>query len=161
MSKIFRFSKGSLEVDGSRVFGTIKASTSMQQSPGNIAIDTAIESFGPISINEVKQFRHVFSSIGFCLSIVIGCLVGEGIVKCSSGLSVLMESLEKLTFILPISFLIGVVVYIVIFLTFKIYMAQFSNGGQTVYVPYINKADWPVLEELNGTICELKHKSTR
>ena len=161
MSRTFKFSKGSFEVDGLRVVGTIKASASMQQSPGDLAIDTAIENFGPISINEVTQFRHVFSSVGFCLFIAIGCLVGEGILMCSSGLGGLMESLERLSSILPISFLIGVVVYIVIFLKFKIYMAQFSNGGQTVYVPYIKKKDWVVLEELNGTIYELKHKSSK
>ena len=67
MSRTFKFSKGSLEVGETRVSGSIKASTSMQQAPDNLAIDTAIENFGPISINEVKQFRYTLSFVGFIM----------------------------------------------------------------------------------------------
>ena len=161
MSRQFRFSKGCLEVHGTRVFGAIKASTSMQQSPDNLVIDTTVDELGPISVNEVKQFRYVFALLGLSLCVVAGCLIGESVVMCSSGsgLGAVFESLEKMTVILPVSFAIGVGAYIIIFLKLRIYMAQFSNGGQTVYVPYIKKKDWIVFDDLNSTISELKRKT--
>lgn len=158
MSKSFKFSKGILEVGDSRISGTIKASTSMQQSPANLAIDTKIDKFGPISINEVKQFRFALAGVGFMASIVIGCLVGLFVISGTSGLGDLVESLEKFNYILPISAVVGIVVAIIIFKAFRIYMAQFSNDGQTVYVPFLKKADYPVLEELDTYIREMKCK---
>lgn len=163
MSKFFKFSKGSLEVDGARVFGTIKASTSMQQSPDNLVIDTTVDKFGPISINEIKQFRYVLPFVAFFVCIVVGCLIGVGFVVCfsGSGFGVLVEALQKLVVILLASMAVGVIVSAIIFVKLRIYMAQFSNGGQIVYVPYIKKVDRIVLKELNDTIWKLKHKPSR
>lgn len=147
MSRTFKFSKGSLEVGETRVSGSIKASTSMQQAPDNLAIDTAIENFGPISINEVKQFRYTLSFVGFIMSIVIGGSIG-----------VAMESLECIATLLPISLVIGVVVFVVIFKKLRIYMAQFSNNGQTVYVPFLKKTDHAILTDMDSYVHSLKRK---
>ena len=59
MSRVFEFSKGKLEVSEKNVTGSVIASTSMQQMPGELAIDTPIDKFGPISINDLRPCRLV------------------------------------------------------------------------------------------------------
>lgn len=159
MARTFKITKGSFEVDETRVSGTVKASTSMQQSPGNLAIDTPIEKFGPISINEVKQLRYILSSLMFAACEFVGCVIGMLAVQGSAdGFAGLLESIEKVTKVLPVSTVIGMVLAIVVFIKVRIYMAQFSNGGQTVYVPLLKKSDCPVLKEMDAYIQSLKHK---
>lgn len=35
---------------------------------------------------------------------------------------------------------------------FKVYMAQFSNGGQTVYVPYLRRHDFVQIQKFNSEL---------
>ena len=153
MSRQFKFSKGTLEVDDSRIVGTIKASTDMQQAPNNLAIDTAIDRVGPISINEFKQANR---------SIAISALLACGAIGGSIGLIIALFGdffafTTVITTWLIIGFCIGIVAAAIILKKVHFFVAQFLNDGQTVYV-LIKKEDITVLEELDAYVRELKHK---
>lgn len=158
MSKTFEFSKGRLEVDDKRVSGTVKASTSMQQMPGELAIDTPIDKFGPISINEVGQFKWILSGCAVGAWELIGLFVGLIIVMCSGGFEDILESMVAFYVIMPICTILGIVTAVILFKKIHIYMAQFSNGGQTVYIPYLKKNDPDVIRALDAYVREQKRK---
>ena len=159
MSRIFEFRKGRLTVDEKSVTGTVTGSTSMQQMPGELAIDTPVDRFGPISINEVGQFKWVLSSAAIGAWEIIGLILGLIIVMCSSGFEGLAESLTAFYVIVPISTILGIVTAVILFKKIRVYMAQFSNAGQTVYIPYLKQDDQVTLRELDAYVREMKRKA--
>ena len=159
MSRVFEFRKGRLTVDEKSVTGTVTGSTSMQQMPGELAIDTPVDRFGPISINEVGQFKWVLSSAAIGAWEIIGLILGLIIVMCSSGLEGLAESLTAFYVIVPISTILGIVTAVILFKKIRVYMAQFSNAGQTVYIPYLKQDDQVKLRELDAYVREMKRKA--
>lgn len=159
MSRVFEFRKGRLTVDEKSVTGTVTGSTSMQQMPGELAIDTPVDKFGPISINEVGQFKWVLGSAAIGAWEIIGLILGLIIVMCSSGLEGLAESLTALYVIMPISTILGIVTAVILFKKIRVYMAQFSNAGQTVYIPYLKQDDQVKLRELDAYVREMKRKA--
>ena len=159
MSRIFEFRKGRLTVDEKSVTGTVTGSTSMQQMSGELAIDTPVDRFGPISINEVGQFKWVLSSAAIGAWEIIGLILGLIIVMCSSGFEGLAESLTAFYVIVPISTILGIVTAVILFKKIRVYMAQFSNAGQTVYIPYLKQDDQVTLRELDAYVREMKRKA--
>ena len=159
MSRVFEFRKGRLTVDEKSVTGTVTGSTSMQQMPGELAIDTPVDRFGPISINEVGQFKWVLSSAAIGAWEIIGLILGLIIVMCSSGFEGLAESLTAFYVIVPISTVLGIVTAVILFKKTRVYMAQFSNAGQTVYIPYLKQDDQVKLRELDAYVREMKRKA--
>ena len=159
MSRVFEFRKGRLTVDERSVTGTVKGSTSMQQMPGELAIDTPVDKFGPISINEVGQFKWIASSMAVGAWEIIGLFIGLIIVMCSSGFEGLAEALTTLYIIIPISTILGIVTAVILFKKIRVYMAQFSNAGQTVYIPYLKQDDQITLRELDAYVSQMKKRA--
>ena len=159
MSRVFEFRKGRLTVDEKSVTGTVTGSTSMQQMPGELAIDTPVDRFGPISINEVGQFKWVLGSAAIGAWEIIGLILGLIIVMGSSGFEGLAESLTAFYVIVPISTILGIVTAVILFKKIRVYMAQFSNAGQTVYIPYLKQDDQVTLRELDAYVREMKRKA--
>ena len=159
MSRVFEFRKGRLTVDDRTVTGTVKGSTSMQQMPGELAIDTPVDKFGPISINEVGQFKWILSSAAVGAWEIIGLILGLIIVMCSSGFEGLAKSMTAFYIIIPISTILGIVTAVILFKKIRVYMAQFSNAGQTVYIPYLKQDDQVTLRELDAYVREMKRKA--
>ena len=159
MSRVFEFRKGRLTVDDRTVTGTVKGSTSMQQMPGELAIDTPVDKFGPISINEVGQFKWILSSAAVGAWEIIGLILGLSIVMASSGFEGLAQSLTAFYIIIPISTILGIVTAVILFKKIRVYMAQFSNAGQTIYIPYLKQDDQITLRELDAYVREIKRKS--
>ena len=159
MSRVFEFRKGRLTVDDRTVIGTVKGSTSMQQMPGELAIDTPVDKFGPISINEVGQFKWILSGAAVGAWEIIGLILGLIIVMCSSGFEGLAKSMTAFYIIIPISTILGIVTAVILFKKIRVYMAQFSNAGQTVYIPYLKQDDQVTLRELDAYVRELKRKA--
>lgn len=155
MIKEFEFSKGIFRVGESRILGEVKASTSMDQAPDILSINAGIGNFGPISINEIKQFRYILAPAGFIVSIIIGGMVVFCVDESEYGS--ITHAADKINNILSLFSIFGVVAAAAIFKWLHVYMAQFPHNGQTVYVPFLKKNDIPVMEALDAYITSLKH----
>ena len=165
MSRVFEFSKGRLEVDDKRVTGTVTASTSMQQMPGELAIDTPIDKFGPISINDLPQFRIAAMSIGFTAGMFLPCIIWLVVflvrVMSSSSFGDLgrASNMPSVWWPIVIGLILGGVVCFYAKKKVKVLMAQFSNGGQTVYIPRLKGDDESIIRALDAYVREMKSKA--
>jgi len=148
MNKKYTLTKGVLELGDKRLTGWLNASTDCQQKPSRMEIDTPIDGVGPFSISEVESFRRIFTwsclfpVLSFVLAGIGGVLAG-----------IMFDGLMML--ILVICALVGVSAMASAKLGrkwFCVYMVQFNNNGQTVYVPFIKKSDYPVIDELNSEL---------
>jgi len=158
---MFTFSKGELEISNQRVVGRIKATPSMQQAPMEMLIDTPVCDVGPISIGEVIQFRWIGSIVTFLVGFMFGgfsFMFGidspdpiEVMAYTAKGLPVPETSVSVFAIVLGILFIIaGIVGAYIVFAKLHVYMAQFSNGGQTVFIPYLKSMDSEVLKDFNA-----------
>ena len=90
---------------------------------------------------------------------IIGLILGLIIVMCSSGFKGLAKSMTAFYIIIPISTILGIVTAVILFKKIRVYMAQFSNAGQTVYIPYLKQDDQATLRELDAYVREMKRKA--
>ena len=159
----YKFSKGELSFINGRVVGNIKATPSMQQAPMEMEIDTNLSDVGPMSIGEVIQFRWILSSVTFCAGFIFGGLsfiLGisspdpiEVLAYTSKGLPAPETSISAVAIVLGIILIAsGIVGACVVFNKVRVFMAQFSNGGQTVFIPYLKADDAEVLKGFNSEL---------
>ena len=165
MSKVFEFSKGKLEVDEKNVTGSVIASTSMQQMPGELAIDTPIDKFGPISINDLPQFRLAAMSIGFTTGLFLPWIIWLVVflirVMSASGFGDLgrASDMPSVWWPIVIGLILGTVACFYAKKKVKVLMAQFSNAGQTVYIPRLKGNDESVIRALDAYVREIKRRA--
>lgn len=165
MSKVFEFSKGKLEVDEKRVTGSVVASTSMQQMPGELAIDTPIDKFGPISINDLPQFRLAAMSIGFTTGLFLPWIIWLVVflvrVMSASSFGDLgrASNMPSVWWPIVIGLILGGIACFYAKKKVKVLMAQFSNGGQTVYIPRLKGNDESTIRALDAYVREMKRKA--
>lgn len=145
----YTFTKGELELVNKRLTGWVIASTDFQhQVPSRLDIDTSAERVGPLTITEVGQFRAALTWL--ILFPVLSFVLGGGVaLTCTLMLG---------------SYLVGILGAVVAIIVaakissvlgrkwFSVFMVQFNNNGQTLYVPYIKKTDYPVIDALNSEL---------
>ena len=160
--KTFMFSKGEFKIENGRLVGTVKASTSMQQAPGQIEVDTPVNKVGPISINEVPQIRY-FATTGALMGVVlIATLIWAIMAICSVGSSSSFGQLANACegasngaiWTYAIGMPLAIVAAVLAWKKVRVFMAQFSNAGETLYIPYLKKSDYPVIRELNSELAK-------
>ena len=160
--KTFTFSKGEFRIENGRLVGTVKASTSMQQAPGQIEVDTPVNKVGPISINEVPQFRHIATGGAVMGVELIATLIWGITAICSVSSSSSFEQLANASegscngaiWAFAIGTPLAIVAAVLAWKKVRVFMAQFSNAGQTLYVPYLKKDDYPVIKALDAELAK-------
>ena len=137
----------------------------MQQMPGELVIDTPIDKFGPVSINDLPQFRIAAMSIGFTVGMFLPWIIWLVVflvrVMSSSSFGDLgrASNMPSVWWPIVIGLILGGVVCFCAKKKVKVLMAQFSNGGQTVYIPRLKGDDESIIRALDAYVREMKSKA--